>query len=132
MFEIVTTLLMEDGIVTGQVPASRIYPYRAAQKITPPYVVINRPGRRDENMLGGDGGYPEIRFRVECCAGTATKAEAIGDAVFDCLVATVKAVVAGYVDVDVWSADLDMTEFDFDSDIYIRTLDFYMRFRAEP
>jgi len=126
---IVVALLTASESVAAVVPKTAIFPIKAPQGVTAPYIVLNIAGDADEQMLNGTANYPETRIEAACYATTGTAALLIADAVQQTLGNVVKQIVGAARDVDIYFANFKVTEEAEDGVLARVILHFYVRWR---
>lgn len=134
---IVIRKLLTAAAVT-QVAGERIFPSQAPQDATKPYILVHKPAQQNEQMLGGDAGYPQARVSLEIVGRTGAEVDSLGKLIFDSLKnVTNETVDDGQSPATVYGRDVTIIPTDFDVDDYSdarksfrRIIDFYVRFRA--
>lgn len=76
--------LLDDATVSGLV-SDRIYPVRAPQDPTKPYIVVQTFGGEGSLHTGGASAVAEVNVRVSSYGSTVVSADVVAKAVYDAL-----------------------------------------------
>jgi len=127
--QIVTRRLSSDSAVKAIVTSARVFPVAAPQNAQAPYITVNLVSGRDERLLEGPGKYYRHRVTVESIATSAAEALDLGDAALAALEGIVKETVDGFIDVDVYFADVDFTQPNDPRTAFQRVTQFFVQWR---
>lgn len=132
---VIHKLLASPGVtaLVGQ----QIWPNKAPQKKTKPFILVSGPGQENRQLLQNDAGYPRSRIRVEAVAATAAAAETIMKAAFDALKNITNAIITDGGSPAEFVAIATIIPTDFRSDGYsdirdadVEIMDFYVDWRS--
>ena len=127
--EIATRRLTADAGVTAITTKNRIYPIAAPQNAQAPYIVVNLVGAIDEKLIETSGKYRRERIDVSCISTGASEVIDLGNAVLAAFDNVIKQAVAGFHDVDILFADVDITASNDERSAFQRDLQFFIRWR---
>ena len=94
-----------------------------------PGIVVNQITNPDEQLVGGEGQFPNAVVRITCLARTKTEVLALGDAVISRL-RGLSGTFASMAVTSFLKEETDETDSNETYDTYRRTLDYAVRYRA--
>lgn len=135
--ELIIAKLFSTTAITTAV-GQKIYPGMAPQNISPPYLVVYKPGQENRQLLAGSAKFPKSRITIEAHGKSASEANDLGELLMQELEDVTNEVVSSgspptaLGTITITPADSDVDDYDDVQQSYRRVIDFYVDWRAAP
>jgi hypothetical protein len=127
--QIATKILKADADVKAVVN-NRIFPIQALQKVEGTYLVVNIISAQDTSLINVPGEYYRDRIAVDVNGTSADAVLDLGDIIRLKLPRVIKQTIGIFTDVDIMFADVDFTQPNDMRNAFLRTLQFFVRWRT--